>query len=104
MKEVIEIETVDGLKKIGYTSMMAPSNEKESNKVFKMLRLLSSDEKEGDIHFFQRNGEAWVLAPDYSFINLNGNQKLLELYQNLPRNRNIDFCTFIELIARALCL
>ncbi len=89
---------------IGYSTMMAPSNEKSSGKVYKMLRLLSTDQYEGDIHFFERKGNAWVLAPDYSFINLNGNQKLLDLYQNLPRSQAIEFYLFVELIAQALCL
>ncbi len=94
----------NGTMLIGYSTMMAPTNEKESNKVYKMLRLLSSDNQEGDIHFFVRKGDAWVLAPDYSFINLNGNQKLLDLYQNLPRSQKIDFYLFVELIAKVQCL
>lgn len=102
MREIIEVETTQGIKKIGYSAMMAPSNMREIGKAFKMLRLLSTDENEGDIHFFERKGDAWIFVPDYSFINLNGNQNLVDLYQVLPRSQNIDFYIFIEFIGQAL--
>lgn len=89
---------------IGYSSMMAPANEKETGKVYKMLRLLSTDETEGDIHFFEWKGNAWILAPDNSYVNLSGNENLIDLYQNLPRSQAIEFYLFVELIAQALCL
>ncbi len=89
---------------IGYSTMMAPTNKNESNKVYKMLRLLSTDQCEGDIHFFEKKGNTWILVPDSSFINLNGNQELLDLYQNIPRNQNIDFYLFVELISQVLSL
>lgn len=102
MKEKIEVKLNGASVTIGYASMMAPSNTREIGKVFKMLRLLSSEENEGDVHFFERKGDAWILVPEYSFVNLNGNENLLELYQNLPRRQNIDFYIFIELIGQAL--
>jgi hypothetical protein len=89
---------------VGYTSMMAPTSDRENGKVFKMLRLLSSDDQEGDIHFFEKKGNAWILVPGCSFVNLNGNQNLIELYQSMPRSRNIDFYLFVELISKSLCL
>ncbi len=89
---------------IGYSSMMAPSGEFQKGKVYKMLRLLSTDETEGDIHFFEWKGNAWILAPDHSYINLSGNENLIDLYQNLPRCQEIEFYLFIRLIAQALCL
>jgi hypothetical protein len=87
---------------IGYSSMIAPANEKETGKVYKMLRLLSTEQYEGDIHFFEWKGNAWILAPDHSYINLSGNENLIDLYQNLPRCQEIEFYSFIRLIAQAL--
>ena len=104
MREIIEVETKQGVKKIGYSAMMAPTRVKEMGKVFKMLRLISSTQQEGDIHFFERKGDAWIFAPEYSFVNLNGNPNLVNLYQSLPRNQNIDFYIFIEFVGQALCL
>ncbi len=104
MREIVEVQTSRGLKKIGHSSMMAPTRVKEKGKVFKMLRLTSSQEQEGDIHFFEKKGDAWILVPEYSFVNLNENENLLELYQSLPRSQNIDFYIFIEFIGQALYL
>lgn len=94
----------NGKRIIGYSSMMAPSGELQKGKVYKMLRLLSTDETEGDIHFFEWKGNDWILAPDHSYVNLSGNENLIDLYQNLPRSQSIDFYLFVELIAQALCL
>ena len=79
---------------VGYTCMMAPTHEREKSKVFKMLQVHSSN----DIHFFECINDRWILIPDYSFINLSGNEKLIDTYMSLPRNESIDFETFERLI------
>jgi hypothetical protein len=101
MKEIIKVKTNGGLKTIGYTTMMAPTSLKEEGKVFKMLRLLSTGEEEGDIHVFECIRNEWYLRPDKSLINLNNNE-LVNLYQFLPRTLPIEFETFIDLISEAI--
>lgn len=94
MKEKI-IRKVNGEEYIiGYTSMMAPTHTREKSKVFKMLQVHSSD----DIHFFECINDKWILIPDYSFVNLSGNERLLDTYMNLPRNEDVDFETFERLV------
>jgi hypothetical protein len=68
MRELIK-GGINGEMLIGYTSMMATTSKKENSKVYKLLRLLSSDEQEGDLHFFEYKNEKWILVPDKSFIN-----------------------------------
>lgn len=79
---------------IGYTCMMAPTHTREKTKVFKMFQVYSTQ----DVHFFECINDKWILIPDYSFVNLEGNERLLDTYMNLPRIESIEFATFERLI------
>lgn len=103
MKEKITKEINGEEFTIGYTCSMAPCNLLKSGKVFKMFRVYSLDPlEEGDIHFFECVDDKWILVPDYSFVNLSGNQRLIDAYMNLPRGENIEFDTFVRLVFYAL--
>lgn len=93
---------------LGVASIMAMapiSQDFEGNKILKMFRVHSFlPQEEGDIHFFEYRDEdnKWILLPEMSFINLECNNKLIDLYQDLPRNEEIEFEAFIRLIFYSL--
>jgi hypothetical protein len=90
---------------LGVASMMAPTCQAFEGKILKMFRVHSFlPQEEGDIHFFEYRDEdnKWILMPEMSFINREGNKKLIDLYQDLPRNEKIEFETFIRLIFYSL--
>lgn len=105
MKEIIKRENPETREEIiiGYSSMMAPSSLCSTGKVYRMLRVLNPDIKEeGDLHFFEMKENRWLLNQELSFINLDGNQNLIDTYMNLPRNEEIEFETFIRIIFYSL--
>lgn len=103
MKEKITRE-INGEKfTVGYTCNMAPCSLLKSGEVFKMFKVFSTDPlEEGDIHFFECLDDKWILIPDYSFVNLSGNQRLIDAYMNLPRGEQIELETFVRLVFYAL--
>lgn len=98
MAKIIERQIKGEVYPIAMTSMMTPCNEREIGKVFMMCQLLAQQ----DIHFFEKIGNRWILIPNYSFIKLDGHPKLIDLYQAMPRNVNIEFDAFILMICCAL--
>ena len=88
---------------VGYTCMMAPCHNREQGKVFKMLQVYTGDKEiAGDIHFFECVRDKWIWIRDYSFINLNGDPRLLNAYDNIPRFEEVQFKTFERLIFYSL--
>ena len=90
---------------IGYVSMMAPTCDLSKGKVRKMLIVHSHHPFfQGDIHFFtyRKKDKKWILLTENSYVNLNGDPRLIRLYQDLPRNEEIEFETFIRLIFYAI--
>lgn len=84
---------------LGWTSIMAPSCQSANGKVYKMFEVHTLHPlQQGDIHLFEYIGEKWILMQDNSYINLEGNPRLITMYQNLPRNEDIEFETFIRLV------
>lgn len=108
MKEVISIEINGKPVVIGYSSMFIPTDarEQEQNHVFKLLRLRSEIDEEGDIFFFQckeimKNGElvnVWYLLPEHGYISVNS--PLQDLYMNRAFDRNTTFDELVEAIFR----
>jgi hypothetical protein len=96
--EVIK-RTVEGKDYIvGCSCMMAPCHVREKGKVFKMLRVHHTE----DVHFFECINDKWILIPEFSFINLYGNERLIDAYMNLPRDEEIEFDTFVRLVFYSL--
>ncbi len=90
---------------VGYTCMMAPCHSREQGKVFKMFQVYTGNKDiAGDIHFFECIRDKWIWIRDYSFINLNGDPKLLDTYDKIPSDEDIQFETFERLIFYSLCL
>lgn len=82
---------------IGNTSMMAPTSNRESNRIFKMLRLVPNDSNlEGDIFFFEFDREEWVLLHEFGFINPLDPQGLLKIYNDIQYFKRITFEEFID--------
>ncbi|MFA7272531.1 MAG: hypothetical protein WC044_01605 [Crocinitomicaceae bacterium] len=82
---------------IGYTSMMAPTAHRETNRVFKMLRLVPKDSNlEGDIFFFEFDNDEWILLPDFGFVNLQDPHELIKLYSDISHKKRITFDAFIN--------
>lgn len=106
MREIVGVQINGELIKMGYSSMMAPTSLRETNRVFKMMRLETREvEHEGDIFFFEyrcSNGkEEWCLLPEFCFINLDGPAELQNVYEKIPHLGQISWDEFIELVFRA---
>lgn len=106
MREVISFEVNGSPVVIGYSCMMAPTAFRETNRVFRMLRLNADLGEEGSIFFFEfrcsKNGkEEWVLLPEFCFINHDGPTELIEVYEKIPHMGQTTWDEFIELVFRA---
>ena len=105
MKEIVSIEINGKSVVIGYSSMMAPTSVNAQNNIFKMLQLHSLEpDQSGDIFFFEyrfHDGKnQWVLLSDNGFINLEGPEKLIDLYMGMTESQNVTFEEFVEKVFR----
>lgn len=88
---------------LGWTSIMAPSCSSANGKVYKLLEVHTHHPlQQSDLHFFEYVEEKWILLQENSYINLEGDPRLIDMYQNLPRAEAIEFETFIRLIFYSL--
>lgn len=86
---------------LGYSSMMAPTCSQYQNKVLRMFEVHSFiEEQQGDLHFFEykEHDDKWVLIPQMSLINLEGNERLIDTYMQLPKDEEVDYDVFLRLI------
>ena len=104
MKEIVGVQINGELVKMGYSSMMAPTTLRETNRVFKMMRLVTREpEHEGDIFFFEfrcsKNGkEEWILLPEFGFINLDGPEELQEVYEKIQHLAQTTWDEFVDML------